>query len=164
MYLQDGNAIACFKMSNITRKISKEIVTHLFGLCLPTILLQAANLHLQQEVRLLQLADLLDEVADVLQVSQAWNQRVGTGLLCLDKQTLCKWVNIPGGIFSFSSPGWFPLKSLGKWLVIITCGGGVNQMSSWKTNESVLILKALSLVKVQNITYSYGIYLSSSRI
>lgn len=58
-------------MSNITRKISKEIVTHLFGLCLPTILLQAANLHLQQEVRLLQLADLLDEVADVLQVSQA---------------------------------------------------------------------------------------------
>lgn len=45
--------------------------SHLFGLCHPAVLLQAADLLLQPEVGLLQLADLLNELADVLQVTQA---------------------------------------------------------------------------------------------
>lgn len=45
--------------------------THLLGLCHPAVLLQAANLPLQLKVGLLQLADFLNELADVLQVTQA---------------------------------------------------------------------------------------------
>jgi len=60
--------------------------THLFGLRHRAVLLQAADLPLQLQVGLLQLADLLDELADVIQVTQARTQRVGARLLCLHEQ------------------------------------------------------------------------------
>ena len=43
---------------------------HLFSLGHPAILLQATDLSLQSQVGLLELADLLDELADVFQVAQ----------------------------------------------------------------------------------------------
>lgn len=69
--------------------VSEKPSTHLFGFRHPAVLLQAADLPLQPQVGLLQLADLLNELADVLQVAQAWTQRVGTRLLRLRKHTLC---------------------------------------------------------------------------
>lgn len=50
---------------------SYRISTNLFGLCHPAVLLQAANLPLQPKVGLLQLTDLLYELAHVLQVTQS---------------------------------------------------------------------------------------------
>lgn len=49
----------------------KETATHLFGLYHLAVLLQAANLPLQQDVGLLQVADFFNELADVLQVTKA---------------------------------------------------------------------------------------------
>ena len=50
--------------------VSEKPSSHLFGFRHPVVLLQAADLPLQPQVGLLQLADLLDELADVLQVAQ----------------------------------------------------------------------------------------------
>lgn len=58
---------------------------HLFGPGHPAALLQAADLPLQQDVGLLQLPDLLDELAYVLQIIQTRTQRVGTVVLRLHK-------------------------------------------------------------------------------
>lgn len=56
---------------------------HLSGPGHPAALLQAADLRLQQDVGFLQLPDLLDELAYVLQIIQTRTQRVGTVVLRL---------------------------------------------------------------------------------
>lgn len=58
---------------------------HLSGPGHPAALLQAADLPLQQDVVFLQLPDLLDELAYVLQIIQTRAQRVGTVVLRLHK-------------------------------------------------------------------------------
>lgn len=49
-----------------------RVFTHLFGLSHPAFLLQTADLPLELEVSLLHLADLLNELTDVLQVTESW--------------------------------------------------------------------------------------------
>lgn len=61
-------------------------MTHLFVLSHLSILLQTTDLLLQPEVVLLELTNLLDELADVLQVAQSRAQWVGAGLVDLRKQ------------------------------------------------------------------------------
>lgn len=58
---------------------------HLFGPGHPAALLQAADLPLQLQLGFLQLPDLLHQLANVLQITQAWTQRVGTIVLRLHK-------------------------------------------------------------------------------
>jgi hypothetical protein len=60
-------------------------VTHLFGLGHLSILLQPTDLLLQPEVVFLELTNLLNELADVLQVAQSGAKGVGAGLVDLRK-------------------------------------------------------------------------------
>lgn len=61
-------------------------MTHLFVLSHLSILLQTTDLLLQPEVVFLELTNLLDELADVLQVAQSGAQGVGAGLVDLRNQ------------------------------------------------------------------------------
>lgn len=61
----------------------QQRATHLFAPAHPAAPLQAADVPLQLEVGLLQLADLLHQLADVLQVTQSGAQRVGAVVLRL---------------------------------------------------------------------------------
>lgn len=66
---------------------SCTMTTHLFALRAPGFLLQAAKLPLQPQVGLLQLADSLHEVADLLQVSQTRTWRAAGLPLWLREET-----------------------------------------------------------------------------
>lgn len=68
---------------------NQKTFTHLLRFPHPAVPLQAADLPLQTNVYLLQTSNFFEQLADVLQVTEARAQSAGPLLLGLQKQNVC---------------------------------------------------------------------------